>query len=416
MDELEWLKENSPSTRPSRDTTRRHRTQLRSRDRGRGRRRQPRTRRPRPRRGRHRVLVTTAVVVVLCAVGAGVVALTSLGGDESGAGSALPPPSARPRTTSARRAAGPRRGSSRSRPGSAPGCRACTDAEHRPESTRWSAWTPIGDRSSSAGPPTPKPPSPGPERRRGSMACRGSPRVRSSTPKAARTARRLRVPDQPQGCETLQITVSGARVDTVRSVSDGLVQHPFVSPEPLVTTSQAATAAPRVVACEGVGRHRRAELAVRRPRSTAACRYAADRVRSAGGSPRRASSPANPGCSSAATTSCGSPTARVAYVKQVRPGVVTTVARRAPRATAGPSTIGEPADADAQTAPCGDRQPLRSGCSPSGRRARMTASSRTAGRGNVLRQRQSGDRHPLQRVRHAGRRGGRRLPRHDLQR
>ena len=30
MDELEWLKHNSPSTRPSRDITKRHRTQLRA--------------------------------------------------------------------------------------------------------------------------------------------------------------------------------------------------------------------------------------------------------------------------------------------------------------------------------------------------------------------------------------------------
>ncbi len=67
---------------------------------------------------------------------------------------------------------------------------------------------------------------------------------------------------QPAGCDALQITVSGDQVDAVEPITNSLLHAPFRSNEPLVTTTGTATAAPPVVACEGVADADTAELAV----------------------------------------------------------------------------------------------------------------------------------------------------------
>ena len=69
-------------------------------------------------------------------------------------------------------------------------------------------------------------------------------------------------PGQPTGCAGLQVTVSGRDAGTVDGIANGLVQAPFVSHEPLVSTTGAAAGAPPVVACEGVTREKVAAVAI----------------------------------------------------------------------------------------------------------------------------------------------------------
>ena len=255
MDELEWLKRNSPSTGPSRDTTRRHRNQLRAAiategaD-GTG------SRRPRrPRARRHRVLVTTGVVVAVCAVGAAVIALTSSGGEH---GSEVGAPAAGDATTvpaPARACAGaPPRALAIPAGFGAPVAVPAAEATAAPEGTqqvtswtsgaitieqRWPADTDVAARLTDAS---------------GLGDSLSSSAETQATVEKNGVAHRAVVftfGSQAPGCAHLQATVYGRDVQAVESVTDGLIEAPFVSNQPLVTTTGAAASAPAVVACDG---------------------------------------------------------------------------------------------------------------------------------------------------------------------
>ena len=254
MDELEWLREHSPPTAPSRDVTRRHRTQLRAAIAAEG---ADGTRPGRPRRAgrsRHRVLVTGAVVVGLCAVGAGIVALTSSGGDDA-------------RSVGAPAASGP---------DSTVPVRACAGAPPKELAI------PPGFGTAVAA-PAPQAPTPSSTQQVTSWSSDRA-TIEERWPADAEVAAKLRVPDsppegftgvadpdvivdgngaahrrvvfilsrQPAGCAALQVSVYGTDADTVKALSNELLDQPFRSSQPLVTTTGAATAAPGVVACAGV--------------------------------------------------------------------------------------------------------------------------------------------------------------------
>jgi hypothetical protein len=130
--------------------------------------------------------------------------------------------------------------------------------------------------------------------------------------------------NQAKGCETLQVTVYGADADTVRSVSDGLVHSPFVSPEPLVTTSRAAAAIPGVVACEAEAT---ASSGVDTTTSKATVDGAVTGTGAAFGRPEDALAAflvGEPQLFQHGYDELQLADGSVAYVKQVRPGVVVT--------------------------------------------------------------------------------------------
>jgi hypothetical protein len=251
MDELEWLRRNSPPTTPSPDVTQRHRTELRAAIATEGADGTP-PRRPRRRmRSRHRVLVSAALVVVLCAIGAAVVALTSDGGDHgSRIGAPAASGSSTP-TTATAECSGPLpaqlaipSGFSTGRAG--PAAQADTAPTSTQQVTTWSSdKVTIEQRWPSDANQRPWDLS--------GFSSDGISGVADDVIGDKVGAHRTLLfgfPNQPKDCGTLQVTVYGADAATVRSVSDALLQRPFVSPEPLVTTSQAATAIPDVVACE----------------------------------------------------------------------------------------------------------------------------------------------------------------------
>jgi hypothetical protein len=274
MDELEWLKENSPATRPSRDVTRRHRTQLRAAIAAEGadgtRPRRPR----RERRSRHRVLLTGAAVVSVCAIGAGVIALASTGDDGT---STVGAPAASTLSTApttagstATCASGPPKELAIPDGFGNPVAGAAKDAKVAPTNgqqvTHWSSpsatieqrWP--ADRDVAA--------------RFGALRTPGDPSIgggteASATVDADGVVHRTMVFtfDTPTPeCATLQVTVYGRDVDTVDEYVAELRAAPFRSSEPLVTTTGAATAAPDVVVCEGVTR---ADLVARGVRAVA---------------------------------------------------------------------------------------------------------------------------------------------------
>jgi hypothetical protein len=276
MDELEWLKENSPATRPSRDVTRRHRTQLRAAIAAEG---ADGTRPRRPRReprSRHRVLLTGAAVVSVCAIGAGVIALASTGGGDGtstvGAPAATAPATA-PATageSTAACASGPPKELAIPAGFGNPVAGAANDAKDAPTSgqqvTQWSSpsatieqrWP--ADRDVAA--------------RFGALRTPGDPSIgggteASATVDADGVVHRTMVFtfDTPTPeCSALQVTVYGRDVDTVDEYVAELRAAPFRSSEPLVTTTGTAAAAPDVVACEGVIR---ADLVARGVRAVA---------------------------------------------------------------------------------------------------------------------------------------------------
>jgi len=254
MDELEWLREHSPSTRPSRDTTRRHRTQLRKAIATEGA-DGTRPRRPgRGRRSRHRVLVTTAVVVGLCAVGAGVVALTSSGGDR---GSTVGAPAASDATTAA-----PARACAGAPPAqlalpagfgsgvAEPAADATAAPTRSQQVTSWKGeqatieqrWPADSAVSARLGASSPKE----------SFLSFVDPEPIADTKGVVHRSIVFTFPGTGTDCTALEVTVYGHDVDTVRGISDALVREPFVSSEPLVTTTEAAAvASPDVAACPG---------------------------------------------------------------------------------------------------------------------------------------------------------------------
>jgi hypothetical protein len=257
MDELEWLRANSPSTEPSRDITRRHRTQLRAAIATEGA-DGTRPRRPRPRRrSRHRVLVTGAVVVGLCAVGAGVVALSSSGGDGGGSNEVGVPVAGSATTSTAAPATCtgvlPAELNVPAGFGAAvagPATQAANAPTKGQQVTSWSSdsatieqrWP--ADQEAAAQFGSPAAPADG----IGSYADQFA---KSDKHGYHRTIVFL-FSGQPAGCAALQVTVYGRDAAAVDAVANRFVQaSPFVSREPLVSTTGAAASAPDVAACEG---------------------------------------------------------------------------------------------------------------------------------------------------------------------
>jgi len=262
MDELEWLRGNSPSTEPSRDITKRHRTQLRAAIAGEGAEGPPPRRPRRGRRSRHRVLVTSAVVVALCAAGAGVVALATAGGD-GGGGVEVGAPATDPATTAAAApvtctGAPPAEVAIPTDFGAGvatPAAQATTAPTKGQQVTSWStsdAATTIEQRWPAD---------------QEAIARFGSPAApvdsfRSYSDKdvlgdGKRGYRRtvlFEFPAGASGCTALQMTVYGRDAGTVDRVAEGFVTAPFVSHQPLVSTTGAAASAPPVVACTGATR------------------------------------------------------------------------------------------------------------------------------------------------------------------
>jgi hypothetical protein len=255
MDELEWLKEHAPPTAPSRDVTRRHRTQLRAAIATEGA-NGTRPRRPRRQhRSRHRVLATTAVVVALCAAGAGVIALTSSGGVDTPTVGA--PAASGPDSTLAVRAcvgAPPKELEIPTGFGTAvaaPAKQAVTAPTSTQQVTSWTSadaaieerWP--ADSSVAAKLVTSDPPAEG-------FSSFADPDVIVDGKGAAHRNVVLSLPGQAQGCALLQVTVYATDAATVKVLSDELISQPFRSSQPLVTTTGVATSAPGVVACSGV--------------------------------------------------------------------------------------------------------------------------------------------------------------------
>ena len=257
MDELEWLKENSPSTRPSRETTRRHRTQLRAAIASEGadgtRPRRPR----RNRRSRHRVLLTTTAVVAICAVGAAVVALNADDGDDpSRVGAPAPGNST---TTVAPAQACPNPPPKQlaipegfGNPVAGPAKDATSAPADAQQVTTWSSGTTTIEQRWPADADAAK--------RYGAIST--GPADGSSSSAADQishvdengVARRLIVftfSGPPSACSYLQVTVSGRDQADVDKITHDFLRQPFVLTEPLVTPTAAAASAPAVIPCRG---------------------------------------------------------------------------------------------------------------------------------------------------------------------
>jgi hypothetical protein len=259
MDELEWLKEHSPSARPSREVTRRHRTQLRGAIAAEGadgtRPRRPR----RERRSRHRVLLTTTVIVAICALGAGAIALMSGGGDDTNhvgapapsdsTASTAPTPACTdlpPQTLAIPEGFG--------NPVAGPAKDAATAPSAGQQVTSWSSgtttieqrWPADADVAKKYGPVVP---GTGPADGSSTAVSEGVSHVDANG-----VARRIAVFDfsgLPAGCSILQVTVSGRDQSDVDRVTEEFTAAPFVRREPLVTTTAAAAFAPSVIPCRG---------------------------------------------------------------------------------------------------------------------------------------------------------------------
>lgn len=258
MDELEWLKNNSPSTKPTRDVTRRHRTQLRAAIAAEGadgtRPRRPR----RERRSRHRVLFTGAAVITVCAIGAGVVALTSGGDDDASTvgaprtsdatTSTAPPPACTnppPQTLAIPEGFG--------NPVAGPAKDATTAPSAGQQVTTWSSGTTTIEQRWPADAEAAKKygaiPGNGPADGSSSAVADQSSRVDANG-----VARRIAVftfSGLPSECAHLQVTFSGRDQADVDRVTDVLMKAPFVLRQPLVTTTAAAASAPSVIPCRG---------------------------------------------------------------------------------------------------------------------------------------------------------------------
>jgi hypothetical protein len=258
MDELEWLKEHSPSTRPSREVTRRHRTQLRAAIAAEGA-EGTRPRRPRrERRSRHRVLFTSAVVVAVCAIGAGVIALTSTDGGDGGSTVGAPASTdAATSTVAPPTCAGPPPKqlavpAGFGNPVAAPAKQATSAPAATQQVTSWSSDRVTIEQRWPADPDA--------AQRFGVLPSGSSDGSFSGSGELIPTvddhgvAHRTTVytfGGQAPGCEYVQVTVYGADVGAVDALADSMASAPFRSNEPLVATTAAALAAPSVVACEG---------------------------------------------------------------------------------------------------------------------------------------------------------------------
>ena len=253
MDELEWLKANSPPARPSPDTTRGHRTQLRAAIASEGADgSQPQRRRPRRHPSRHRVLVSAAVVAVLCIGGAAVVALVA--GGDGGSKRSVESPAARtpaPASTAPFACPGPGPASLAVPAGFGPAqAIAAAQADTAPAPTQqvtsWKSdratielrWPADADRDPWVDQPQPS-----------ADGFSGLAEGRVTTDKDGVSHRTLLFLCQPKGCHTVQVTVYGTDADEVGTVSDELNNAPFKSTTPLVTGTRAG-AVPSVVLCD----------------------------------------------------------------------------------------------------------------------------------------------------------------------
>lgn len=257
MDELEWLKEHSPSASPSRDITQRHRTQVRAAIAEEGA-AGTRPRRPRrPRRARHRVLVTSAVVVGVCALGAGVVALASSGGDDANTANTVGAPAPTDATTAAPAAA-----CTGSPPAqlavpagfgnavAAPAAQATTAPTSGQQVTSWKSDTATIEQRWPADAKQVAQLGALPTDREMSVADR-NPVVDAQ---GAHRTILFSLPGRASGCGVIQVTVFGGDATSVNTITDALLRAPFVSSEPLVTTTASTSGAPDVVACDGAAR------------------------------------------------------------------------------------------------------------------------------------------------------------------
>jgi hypothetical protein len=200
-------------------------------------------------------LVSAAVVVALCAVGAGVVALTSSGGDDR---STVGAPAADESTTAA-----PAQACAGAPPkvlaipagfGSAvaaPAKQATTAPANTQQVTSWSSdqatieqrWPADADAIAKLGTANPS---------ANAFNSFADANVIVDAKGDVHRTVLFRFPDQSKECAALQVTVYGSDAGTVKALSDAVIREPFVSSEPLVTTTAAAASAPDVVACPGV--------------------------------------------------------------------------------------------------------------------------------------------------------------------
>lgn len=260
MDELEWLRKNSPPTTPSRDTTQRHRTELRAAIATEG---TDGTRPGRARRGgrsRHRVLVSALAVVALCGVGAGVIALASRGGDESSNVGAPATSAQASTTTTASTCSGalPRDFNIPAGFGSAvagPAKQSTDPVERGQQVTHWSSdqaeleirWPADAKVQQQYGV------TPAPQRPDDHGSSTGSDVFATVDDRGVARRRAVATfPDQVPECQSVEITVYGTNTDAVNAVANAFNDAPYRTSQPLVTTTKAAaTDATTVTPCPG---------------------------------------------------------------------------------------------------------------------------------------------------------------------
>jgi hypothetical protein len=328
VDELEWLRRNAPATRPSPETTRRHRTQLRAAIAEEGAADTPRPRRPRRDRPRHRVLLGATAVAALCALVAAVVTLAGSGddagrrvaapaADTTGAatgppacGSTLPAAVAVPAGFGAPQAV------------SAPMAPAAASASQLVET--WSSsnnnievrWPSDTDRRPWAG----EKPDPG-----ANITGLADPEVTTTERGISYRSVLIRVPGERSPCDTVQLTVYGKDAAEVRTISDALARQPFAPTTPQVTGASTSDSVPTVVGCvsaDGIGRATATGGAVSTATFAQPTEALADFVRD----PNRTLLPTG-------YRQLNLPDGSVAYVNEPRPGVVVTTVQVTQRDT-----------------------------------------------------------------------------------
>jgi hypothetical protein len=249
VDELEWLRRNAPANRPSPETTRRHRTQLRAAiaEESTG---APSPRRPRRVPPRYRVLLGATAVAALCAAVA--VAVTTAGDD---GGSRVATPAAGTTGTAAGQPlCGLKLPAQPSIPDGYRGPRAASasDADTAAVASQLvETWTsPTGSIEVRWPSDTDhRPWADQPASSADSFAAQSDRDVSTTKAGGARQAIFFRIPNQPEGCDTVQLTVYGEDAASVTAIFDRLSQQPFVPTENTVTKTTAADALPAVVRC-----------------------------------------------------------------------------------------------------------------------------------------------------------------------
>jgi hypothetical protein len=256
MDELEWLRRNSPPTNPSPDATQRHRTQLRAAIAAEGA-DSNRPRRPRRRtRSRHRVLVTAVVVVVLCGVGAGIIALASSGGDDEGRIGAPVTTASAPTTTTPPTCTGTLTPALNipAELGTAvagPSPMSSDPVEPGQQASYWKSGTTTFEVRWPADAAVRKEYAPTPQTPDGRIVSGHDPGATVDDKGIARWSWSAAYSNQPAGCQVVEITVYGSDVDAVNALAQAFNSAPFKSSQPLVTTTKAVDTAPEVVPCAG---------------------------------------------------------------------------------------------------------------------------------------------------------------------